>query len=202
MICGTSTGGLIAIMLGRLEMSIDDCISAYVTLSNRILTKQRPRMSIKGKVQARFDTAGLQRGIKEIITQTVLDENALLKSENGRCKVVVCAVSRESRDVVHFTSYRSRGSSNLFENTKIWEAARATSAASSFFNPISIGIYSEEFVDGATGAIITLYENYGKKQRSSGLECLLRVSSASCQLEREFHLWSLLDQNSWKLRKP
>ena len=32
--------------------------------------------------------------------------------------------------------------------TKIWEAARATSAASSFFDPIEIG--DEEFVDGAT----------------------------------------------------
>lgn len=65
---------------------------------------------------------------------------------------VVCAVSSQTRDIVHFTSCRSRGSSDLFENTKIWEAARATSAASSFFKPISLGIYGEEFVDGATGA--------------------------------------------------
>ena len=34
--------------------------------------------------------------------------------------------------------------------TKIWEAARATSAATTFFEPIAIG--DETFVDGATGA--------------------------------------------------
>jgi len=36
-------------------------------------------------------------------------------------------------------------------NCKIWEACRATSAASSFFDPITIGPYDEQFVDGAIG---------------------------------------------------
>jgi hypothetical protein len=34
--------------------------------------------------------------------------------------------------------------------TKIWQAARATSAATTFFEPITIG--DETFIDGATGA--------------------------------------------------
>jgi hypothetical protein len=38
----------------------------------------------------------------------------------------------------------------MLNKVKIWEAARATSAATSFFNPITIG--TEGFVDGATGA--------------------------------------------------
>lgn len=33
----------------------------------------------------------------------------------------------------------------------IWEAGRATSAASSFFDPIKIGEFDETFLDGATG---------------------------------------------------
>jgi hypothetical protein len=33
----------------------------------------------------------------------------------------------------------------------IWEAGRATSAASSFFDPIQIGPFEESFVDGGTG---------------------------------------------------
>jgi patatin-like phospholipase/acyl hydrolase len=32
------------------------------------------------------------------------------------------------------------------------EACRATSAATSFFDPIAVGRFGEEFVDGATGA--------------------------------------------------
>ena len=53
---------------------------------------------------------------------------------------------------MQFTSYISRsGNSDLLQSTRIWEAARATSAASTFFDPIKIGPNSEEFVDGAVG---------------------------------------------------
>ena len=38
---GTSTGGLIAIMLGRLRMNIDDCIEEYETLGKRVFAKSR-----------------------------------------------------------------------------------------------------------------------------------------------------------------
>ena len=43
---------------------------------------------------------------------------------------------------------------------KIWEAARATSAASSFFDLISInmGTYVENYLDGATGANNPVFE--------------------------------------------
>jgi hypothetical protein len=56
---------------------------------------------------------------------------------------------------VHLTSYqRPRGGEDRLHAVKIWEAARAISAASSFFDPISInmGTYKEEYLDGATGA--------------------------------------------------
>ncbi|KAG6834283.1 hypothetical protein H0H93_010702, partial [Arthromyces matolae] len=38
MICGTSTGGLIAIMLGRLQMTIPECISAYMSFASAIFS--------------------------------------------------------------------------------------------------------------------------------------------------------------------
>ena len=50
------------------------------------------------------------------------------------------------------TSYRSpRNISDLLDVAKIWEACRATSAASTFFGPIKIGDAGEAFIDGATG---------------------------------------------------
>lgn len=45
-----------------------------------------------------------------------------------------------------------RESPDLYHSARIWEAARATSAASSFFDPIAIGPLSQEFLDGGTGA--------------------------------------------------
>jgi hypothetical protein len=37
MIGGTSTGGLVAFMLGRLRMTIDESINVYTTLSGGVL---------------------------------------------------------------------------------------------------------------------------------------------------------------------
>ena len=50
MIGGTSTGGLIAIMLGRLRMTIDECIDIYAMLSDRVFEKKSHRANIKGKL--------------------------------------------------------------------------------------------------------------------------------------------------------
>ncbi|KAF2197771.1 FabD/lysophospholipase-like protein, partial [Delitschia confertaspora ATCC 74209] len=40
LIGGTSTGGLIAIMLGRLEMDVDQCITAYSSLAEAVFGKK------------------------------------------------------------------------------------------------------------------------------------------------------------------
>ena len=77
----------------------------------------------------------------------------------------MCAVSSETGDTVRLTSYRSpRGRERLLRTTKIWEAGRATSAASSFFDPITIGDFEESFIDGATGANNPVYEVWNEAQ--------------------------------------
>jgi predicted acylesterase/phospholipase RssA len=51
------------------------------------------------------------------------------------------------------TNYVSdRWPQDLLNSVKIWEAGRATSAASTFFMPVEIGPDNEVFLDGATGA--------------------------------------------------
>src|SRR5690242_7546111 len=60
MIGGTSTGGLIAVMLGRLRMSVDECMDAYASLSKEVFEKKGHRLRMNGKFQGRFDTAALE----------------------------------------------------------------------------------------------------------------------------------------------
>jgi predicted acylesterase/phospholipase RssA len=66
----------------------------------------------------------------------------------------VCALSGEARSKVQFTNYPRdfEMSSGLYNDAKIWEVARATSAASSFFEPIAFGSNKRIFLDGAVGA--------------------------------------------------
>ncbi|KAF2191272.1 FabD/lysophospholipase-like protein [Zopfia rhizophila CBS 207.26] len=189
MIGGTSTGGVadgLAIMLGRLKMSIDECIHAYLQLSDRIFQKKRHRATVKGKIQGRFDSDELERAVKEVIKGQGLQEDALLKdTPDASCKVFVCATSKETSETVCLTSYKSpRGNNDLLNSVKIWEACRATSAASSFFDPIAIGRYNEEFVDGATGANNPVVELWNQAQLMWGpaplegkVQCLVSIGT-------------------------
>jgi hypothetical protein len=75
-------------MLGRLRMSIDECIEAYLLLSDRIFKKNRHRISIKGNLQGRFDSNELAQAVKEVITASGLGEDVLLKdTADAACKV-------------------------------------------------------------------------------------------------------------------
>ncbi|KAF2023222.1 phospholipase, patatin family protein [Setomelanomma holmii] len=88
MIGGTSTGGLIAVMLGRLQMSVADCIAAYLSRSKRIFCQSRHQVTIKGKMQGRFDSEELACAVREVVSAQGLTEDALLEhSPDVPCKV-------------------------------------------------------------------------------------------------------------------
>lgn len=82
---------LIAIMLGRLKMTVDECISAYADLSDEVFQKKHHRVNIRaGGIQGRFDSSALERAFKEIIVSRGFDEDELLfDNHDGACKVQV-----------------------------------------------------------------------------------------------------------------
>lgn len=70
-------------------------------------------------------------------------------------------------------SYKSpRSSSDLLNNVEIWEVCRATSAASSFSDPVTIGRHQEEFVAGEIGANNPVAELWNQSRMMWGLEPL------------------------------
>ncbi|KAI9148695.1 FabD/lysophospholipase-like protein [Paramyrothecium foliicola] len=62
-IIGTSTGGLIAIMLGRLRMGVNECIQQYWIMTNRIFQPQRIRY-----IQL-YSRRRVQDAAKEVVRQ-------------------------------------------------------------------------------------------------------------------------------------
>jgi hypothetical protein len=67
-------------MLGRLRMSVGDCIIAYLSLSNCVFSKTRHKVTVKGQE--------LARAVREVVAKQGLPENALLKdTPNAGCKV-------------------------------------------------------------------------------------------------------------------
>ncbi|OJJ82631.1 uncharacterized protein ASPGLDRAFT_129530 [Aspergillus glaucus CBS 516.65] len=154
MIAGTSTGGLIAIMLGRLKMGVNECIDAYNTLATQAFTRKAYLpITLTGHVKERFDSKQLEAALKKAIADRLHDQDALLKDPDTSCRVVLCATRAGTSTTVALRSYcNERECSELYNTVKIWEAGRATSAASSFFDPITIGPNGQRFFDGATGA--------------------------------------------------
>jgi hypothetical protein len=71
-------------MLGRLEMSIDECIKAYTDLSEDVFHKKRRiPINIKGVLKERYDSEVLELAVKKILRDRKLDQNALLKNPGG-----------------------------------------------------------------------------------------------------------------------
>ncbi|KAF2152861.1 FabD/lysophospholipase-like protein [Myriangium duriaei CBS 260.36] len=159
MIGGTSTGGLIAIMLGRLKMNVDECIEAYLNVMDKVFKRKHVVVNGSLKIQGRYDTQALESAIKDLVKRRLGCSEALLdnREEHAKrsvhsCRVFVCAARKETSQLAVFTSYESDpGGYDLLRRTKVWEAARATSAAPTYFDPIAIGLYGELFVDGGLG---------------------------------------------------
>ncbi|KAJ5142357.1 hypothetical protein N7526_003352 [Penicillium atrosanguineum] len=193
MIGGTSTGGLIALMLGRMKMTVDECIKAYSALAPSIFTHIRHRIKLSnGETQGRFDHDAMESGIKELLSQNAIDSESLLKASVVEdCKTFVCATSRATAQTVVLSSYyNERRGSDLLNSTKIWEAARATSAATTFFEPITIS--DETFVDGATGANNPIQHMWSEaadvwglqdNQLENNIKCLVSIGTGIPSLE-------------------
>ena len=94
-----STSSLIAIMLGRLEMNVQECIDAYINLSEQVFVRKKSKMQYipvagnawaKWSMKSGFDSSKLEEAIKAI-TQNydkVHDSNAQLKTDiDPRCRV-------------------------------------------------------------------------------------------------------------------
>jgi len=156
-------------MLGRLKMSIDECINAYTELSEDVFHRKRQiPMGLRGDLRERYDSEALELAVKKILKKMDLKEDELLKSQGGTkvsvhrlstkifltcaCSFVCCTSGVTSESTLLRSWQTPRGNPNLYSTVRIWEAARATSAASTYFDPISIGKPKKEFLDGGTGA--------------------------------------------------
>ncbi|KAI3320294.1 FabD/lysophospholipase-like protein [Xylariaceae sp. AK1471] len=159
LIGGTSTGGIIALMLGRLRMNVQECIDKYIELSSAAFTPKRSKANALFKIKDKWDVTGSYRSdilVREMrqAVQDYLgsrDPEAMLHDLDPACKVFVCAFTKARSTPILLRSYTTEDSIDFLSgsNCTIWQAARATSAAATFFDPIQIG--RQTFVDGATG---------------------------------------------------
>lgn len=83
---------IIAIMLGRLEMDVDECIEAYLELSGRVFQPSWWRWPLdwRLRLRPRFDSEALEKSIKDVVYACTGDEDSLLMVEDDpECKMSV-----------------------------------------------------------------------------------------------------------------
>ncbi|CAG8045177.1 unnamed protein product [Penicillium nalgiovense] len=151
LIAGTSTGGLIAIMLGRLEMDVDACILAYTELMESVFSEKINNVPVdwSGNIVSQYDSKKLKKAIENVITRAGLSPTDLMNDgKPRRSKTFVCTTSKDTLQVTRLRSYSV--SDEIALPATICEAALATSAATKLFDPVLIG--NHQFVDGAFGA--------------------------------------------------
>ena len=137
LICGTSTGGIIALMLGRLRMSVDECIDAYINLSKEVFDER----TLFAGGSAQYTASALEEKMKDIIRLKTGYEDAKMKDPLKKkcCKTFVVAIARDCADGPPF-KFRTYSTEELeADDCTIWQAARATSAATTFFDPVTFG---------------------------------------------------------------
>ncbi|RSM18258.1 hypothetical protein CDV31_002984 [Fusarium ambrosium] len=169
LIGGTSTGGLIAIMLGRLEMDVGECIAAYCKLFESVfkVKKHWSRVTARGKIQPRFDSKKLKAAIETVLKDRNISPTTPFNDRVNRgCKVFVCATSTHSMTTRRLRSYDTIKEPH--SDATIVQVAMATSAASTFFEPVTIGDMT--YIDGGLGANNPVDEVVGEARYILGHE--------------------------------
>lgn len=154
LIIGTNTGGLIALMLGRLRMSVDDCIFAYTKLAGDVFQRQHQHSYFwsRSADAPRYKAHNLESAIKRLVGDVCGDDNSpLVDKRNNATRTAVVATRKLNVDSTAqlFRSYTDGGEIGNADDCKIWEAARATTAVSGIFKPITIN--SVPYIDGTRG---------------------------------------------------
>jgi hypothetical protein len=88
LVAGTSTGGLIAIMLGKLGMTVEECIEAYYSLSKRIFGSKHLRARVSGGLApAKYSGWGMRECVRELIRKHRSNEDLPMSAGENRDRI-------------------------------------------------------------------------------------------------------------------
>ncbi|KAF5550931.1 calcium-independent phospholipase [Fusarium napiforme] len=206
LIGGTSTGGLLAIMLGRLQMDTQLCIQAYKSLSKEVFSRKFKVPFLESFRKASnvalswswFDGDKLKEAVCRTVKENLLLSDSAMLRQSG-CTVedltlitdmksatysFVCAVPKYEEKVKRIRSYEplDQQINAPAERFKIWEAARATSAAPMYFPHIEAGGVS--YFDGgleSNNPVIEVIEEAKQEFPDDKISTVISVGTGAYQ---------------------
>ncbi|KIJ49325.1 hypothetical protein M422DRAFT_246416 [Sphaerobolus stellatus SS14] len=154
LIGGSGTGGIIALLLGRLKLTAEDALKEYIFLLEQIFHQSNRISRLITKEGGSYKALTMEVAMKHLIARSgqgsSQEELMRQNDEEHLGKTFVCVLPLHNpRFVKRLRTYTVV--QNSTPNCKIWEAARATTALPWLFEAIDIpaiaGI-SESFIGG------------------------------------------------------
>ncbi|WAQ85793.1 hypothetical protein PtA15_6A422 [Puccinia triticina] len=142
MICGIGTGGIIALLLGRLRLDISVAVEAYLQIVRQVFRQSKGVIAAVRK-KTRFSATKLEAVIREVVKQISGQEELYLAAASDArpiCRTLLLAMRpsegrEEQRGLMSkLRSYGERQGAGG-QGCSIAQAGRATSAAPLFFKP-------------------------------------------------------------------
>lgn len=167
LIVGTSTGGLIALGLASRNWSVDECINHFEQLCDKAFTRRSggniPLIGwlVDNYNHSKFETAPLQEALISAFSDDQYLFGGRRPDQSSGCspvKVAVTATSASGSAVVlanynrHCSEklpYQFQRPEKVSAELKIWETARATSAAPRIFRSFHHEPSKQVYMDGA-----------------------------------------------------
>ncbi|CAG5156682.1 uncharacterized protein ALTATR162_LOCUS4479 [Alternaria atra] len=140
-------------MLGLLGMTVQQCLEAYKRMAEQAFTPKRKwlcrKLNMPASPRGKFSGKSLADAVKKIVKEHTGDEEAVF-ADKTCVKTVVLAVTKADVGALP-TKFKTYHIGDDFKHCKIWEIARATSAATTFFESIFLGHQNIEFIDAGFG---------------------------------------------------
>jgi len=164
LIVGTSGGGIVGLAIGERNMRLPDATKMFREFSRRAFQARRganiPLLGtlIRVRHHSRYETHGLEDALKESFGSELLFGGSRQVQSPSRCKVAVTTtdtnehaklLANYNRATRLQTPYEFQRFEKSEQDLRVWEAARATSAAPGFFKAFYCSQNGHTYEDGA-----------------------------------------------------
>jgi Patatin-like phospholipase len=143
LIVGSGTGGILAILLGALQLSVQDCVEYYKEISTAAF--QTPKNLAAAKPESKCSVEQFETLLQEMNEQlgysrdSKLSDFPPISGINRRPRVVVLGSRSNNDSPFCFTNFKCAASRQHKQDEMIWKVLRAASATPTFFPPVEIG---------------------------------------------------------------